>query len=181
MCVNCGTSSCAGCGPWLIPQGPKGDTGETGPQGIVGPAGPPGPAGPSKNKTDITFSNYYKNNIGADVWAPYSRVSTAQQNQKLIGHFIYEGSTLWTSPPTKIKIAVDAYSDFTMTGTVFVKDITNNQVIGSATSVNTNGYQILDLGTLANIPAGEAIFGVYGFISAEGEAERMDVLALSMY
>lgn len=181
MCQVCNNGSCSGCGPWQLPTGltgPQGATGAQGETGATGATGTQGPVGPPK--TDITFSsNGPDEGIFAGIPIPWITVDDA--TYRLVSHYIYEGSSVWATPPTKILVAIAPQAAGALTVDVMVKDITNNQVIGIGQSVNLNGYQIVDLGTLSNIPAGQAVFGLYAKLSAEAESDYVAVMALTMY
>ena len=70
--------------------------------------------------------------------------------------FIFGGTTRYGSSPTKIYLL--AWCDSGMTFDLKVQDVTNAQTIGEVTGLSNTAAAIVDLGTLSNLPAGQAIF-----------------------
>ena len=76
-----------------------------------------------------------------------------------VGTFIYRGS-LVDGGISKI-LAVVSSSDGSATGEVRITDITNTNTIALAGFGPTSGIkEVLDLGTISNVPSGQAIFEV---------------------
>lgn len=73
------------------------------------------------------------------------------------GHFIFPGSTD-VGTPTLIKII--AWMKDTATGAIRLFDATNSLVIAEKTGITEEDPTIFDMGTISNIPTGEAIFEI---------------------
>jgi len=120
----------------------KGDAGATGSQGIQGIQGIQGVAG----------------NDGADgvkiIELTFHDV-TNSTSYIIASEFIFRGTTA-LGTPTKIKVICDSVSG----GDVKIYDVTNAQTICEKTGISSASPSIFDLGTLSNLPAGEAIFEV---------------------
>jgi hypothetical protein len=135
------------------PVGPTGITGAIGPTGptgpgITGPTGPIGPTGPQKpGSTDLILT-----------WAtddfPFINRSIVTTYEAWTS-FIFRGSSIWNSP---IAFRLLKYVDDSTLHSIRIYDVTNGNVIAEQTGLSYTGWIILDMGTLSNIPSGEAIW-----------------------
>lgn len=130
------------------PVGPTGIIGPTGGCGPTGPTGPIGPTGPQKpGSTDLIMT-----------WAtddfPFVNRSIVTTYEAWTS-FIFRGSSVWNTP---LAMRILKYVDDTTTHSLRIYDVTNGNVIASQTGLVYEGWTILDMGTLSNIPSGEAIW-----------------------
>lgn len=166
-----------------LPAGPQGERGDKGDKGNTGPKGATGPQGeqgqPGSGKIDIHFRE--DNN-------PYVTVTTlTSSGEKLIGYFIFSGTTDYT--PSYIKVAVSAYTGIgTPVSTLKLYLINSDgskvliSTLTSSQSVNSDFvYKIMSSSSLSNLPSTESIFALYGSIDVVGENENaLRVHALEM-
>jgi len=99
--------------------------------------GPQGPAGDGVTSIDISFQDFVTNSTSYVIAV----------------HFIFKGTTEMGTP-TNIKGILDSVSG----GNAKIYDVTNSQTICEKTGIIEASPAIVDLGTLSNLPAGEALF-----------------------
>ena len=80
----------------------------------------------------------------------------ATDSYEIKGSFVWPGSS-YIGTPVSIKIA--GILDVAGTGYVKIYDLTNSQQICEGT-LTTTDWSIADLGTLSNIPTGEAVWEI---------------------
>jgi hypothetical protein len=91
------------------------------------------------------------------VSAQYYRSATAAA-YSTVSRFIFRGSTIHGTP-TNAK-AIAWISSSSQTGRVRLYDITNSLTIATSGTFNNTTGAIIDLGTISNVPTGDAIFEV---------------------
>ena len=76
---------------------------------------------------------------------------------KAKGRWLFQGSTI-EGTPTLIKIIAEVASG--STGSIRLFDATNSLVIVEKTGISSTTPSIIDMGTISNVPTGEAIFEI---------------------
>lgn len=89
--------------------------------------------------------------------APYVKMESTSYTE--IGSFIFRGTNA-AGTPTAIKSV--SYSEGTDSYSIQIYDVTNSKIIAEQTGITGLTPQIEDLGTLSNLPTGEAIFKIFG-------------------
>jgi len=134
------------------PTGPRGLTGLTGPTGNTGPTGPTGVTGP----TGMTGP-------GGGIHVPcngwdYPYFATKSGTYVVAARFVFRGTTALLGSPDSAKFIVSASGS--ATAAVRLYDVTNGNVIAEVTGITGEAAQVATDATLANLPAGEAVFEV---------------------
>lgn len=83
---------------------------------------------------------------------------TSSASYVTLGRFLFRGSNLWSTPQA-LKIVAKVASG---TGAVRVQDVTNSLTIAEDAAIVATTDTILDLGTIANVPTGEAVWELQG-------------------
>lgn len=74
--------------------------------------------------------------------------------------FIFPGTTEIGTTISKVLVHLNSTSSVTVS--YRIQDISNSQTIASDTAISNNGVNLHDLGTISNVPTGEAIFEFQG-------------------
>lgn len=112
----------------------------------------------------------------------FDPVTTTSTSYNVFGSFIYRG--LNTDNTISTMLAIVTTSTTTTTGQVRVIDFTNGSVViaESATFGPTNGAQIvINLGTISNLPTGQAIFQIQLRRVAGGGSTNAGLVSLQLY
>jgi len=109
----------------------------------------------------INFSYTGENGDGAE---------TKSASYETVASFIFEGSTA-LAVISAIKVIVSA--DGATSGSIRIFDFTNTQVIAELSMFTETSQVIKDLGTISNVPAGEALFEVQLLKTGGGGAARV--------
>ena len=83
---------------------------------------------------------------------------TKNATYTVLSRFIFRG-TIALGTPTNIKIVAHVKTA-AKPGDVKVYDLTNTETICEVTGINGTSSYIIDLGTISNLPSGEAIFEI---------------------
>jgi hypothetical protein len=140
--------------------GPVGPTGVTGPLGVTGPVGPTGSYGPTGPTGPIgpTGPQKFGSTDVLIAWAtndfPYIN-RTLVTTYEVWTSFIFRGTSNWDTPQS-VRMMYYVESD-DKNYSLRIYDATNNNVIAEKTGQSTyDSWVILDMGTLSNLPSGEA-------------------------
>jgi len=117
--------------------GPKTSGSWGSPTSLIGPTGP---AGDGNTSIDITMDK-----------------QTNSTSYVILRRVIFAGTTA-LGTPSKIK----AIADSVTSASIKIYDVTNSQTICELTGLSSGSPAIHDLGTLSNLPTGEAIFEIQG-------------------
>lgn len=85
-------------------------------------------------------------------------IKTTSSEWTRMDHFIYPGSVI--APTNVSRILVNTDADTGVTYKVRVYDVTNSTVVGTVTGKTNLDPEIINLGTLSNIPSSDALFEV---------------------
>ena len=105
------------------------------------------------------------------------RLKVDDTTYKTKGRFVFQGSTV-TGTPTLIKIIAEVSSG--STGSVRLFDATNSLVIAEKTGISSTTPSIVDMGTISNVPTGEAIFEIQ-LRNSLGEVDDDDEFDTKLY
>lgn len=143
------------------PQGSQGSPGVTGvtgpagaPQGSPGVTGPPGPTGPPGATGPMQPGSHDLLMTWATDDFPFINRSIVLTYESWAS-FIFRGSSVWSTP---VSIKLLKYVDDATAHSIRIYDVTNGNVIAEQTGLSYSGWIILDMGTLSNVPSGEAIW-----------------------
>jgi len=78
---------------------------------------------------------------------------------QVIARLIFRG-TVALGTPTNIKIITEVNGGGSPSGDIKIFDVTNSNTIVEKTGITTAPFAILDLGTLSNLPTGEAVIEI---------------------
>jgi len=124
---------------------------------------------PSSVSSDINFSYNAEEEKGIEF---------EEDEYEAGAYFIFQG-TANLGTPTNIK-AVLCVEDDSSPGSLRIYDTTNAKIIAELTDIDNENPQILDLGTLSNLPTGEALIEVQGKVEHDEEHEELHLKALSI-
>ncbi len=99
---------------------------------------------------------------------PYFKISEVAYTSAMSPAFIFRGSAA-IGTPTAMKV-IFKVSDATKAQDIRLRDVTNGNTIAEVTGLVNLGQAIVDLGAIANIPAGESIFEVQCQGTSGGES-----------
>lgn len=118
-----------------------------------------------------------KNIVGAHTNYGFTQVTTKNATYTFATRFIYMGSTTTGIPTTALVIGG---VDSTATMSIRIFDITNSLTIAEVTDVTVITPSIINLGTISNIPTGQAIFELQILKSAGPGPENVNIAAINM-
>lgn len=111
--------------------------------------------------------------MGTDRW-----FSTSSGSYTLADDMIFRGSTVMGTP---INVKVLAWVDSGATCAIRVYDVTNAQVICAKINITNITKAIVDLGVIANIPNGEAIWEVQIYKVSGGGSTKVYISSAQFY
>jgi hypothetical protein len=95
----------------------------------------------------------------ADIHLSYNdKILTKLMSWAVVSDFVFRGTTA-RGTPSAIK-AIAHVGDVAESGQIRIYDYTNSQVICTVTGITSLTKTLYNLGTLSNLPAGEAIFEI---------------------
>jgi len=94
-----------------------------------------------------------------------------------IGSFVFEGTTKGGAPQ-KIKVVADKFNATSFD--VRVQDSANGNVIAELTNQNSSGINILDMGSIGNLPSGETTFELQIKATGNGNNNKMKLYSMQM-
>lgn len=103
---------------------------------------------------------------------PYITISLNDSSFKTIFRFIFRGSTI-LGIPTSIKV-VGMLSFSSITADIRLLNVTQGTIIASKTNINNITAEIINLGTLSNIPSSEVILELQVIMSS-GKASKEEL------
>lgn len=148
---------------------------------------------PAKVRGNFEFSTFHRWNGSA--WEEVTNTTTAPEDLKVMGYsfdvyaemksssyvvgarIVFPGTHKVATPSAMVLSYLVKSSS--KPGSVRIYDITNSQVICEKTNLtNTGDFELLDMGTLANLPTDRAVFELQGKTTNNGHYIRVAGLTM---
>lgn len=116
-------------------------------------------------------------NLKNDIQLSWNGVSTAANDYVVAARFIFRGTTLLGTPASmKAAVVLSGANP----GDIQIFDFTNSLQIVEKTGISNTAVAVVDLGSLSNLPAGEAVFELQIRVPAVG-AVSISVFSLGVF